>query len=221
VIEPHTDDADKTREDKETEEMTKTRYVVLAAALAMVSPAVAAAAETYRVDADHANVDFQVRHFMSQVSGAFNTFEGTIVIDREEPEASSVEFTIQANSIDTNNDRRDEHLRSPDFFDVASHPIITFESTSMTKVGEDSYEVTGDFTMRGVTRSITLPVQVLGEMKDPWGNQRIGFETSTTIDRKEYGVSWNQTLDQGGLILGDDVKVSINLQAVESRPDAD
>jgi polyisoprenoid-binding protein YceI len=201
--------------------MKKTRYVILAAAVALVSPAAADATETYEVDADHANVKFEVRHFMSRVSGAFNTFEGTISIDRAQPEASSVEFTIQANSIDTNNDKRDEHLRSPDFFDVASHPTITFESTSVKKVGEDSYEVTGDFTMRGVTKSITLPVRVLGEMKDPWGNQRIGFETSTTIDRKRYGVSWNQTLDQGGLILGDDVEVSIHLEAVETKTDAD
>jgi polyisoprenoid-binding protein YceI len=199
----------------------KTRYVILAAALAVVSPAVAAAAETYQVDASHANVTFEVRHFMSRVSGVFNTFEGTIVIDRERPEASSVEFTIQTESIDTNNDKRDEHLRSPDFFDVASHPTITFKSTSMKKAGDDSYEVTGDLTMRGVTKSITLPVQVLGEMKDPRGNQRIGFETSTTIDRKQHGVSWNQTLDQGGLLLGDDVEVSVTLEAVESRPDAD
>jgi polyisoprenoid-binding protein YceI len=199
----------------------KTRHVILAAVVALVSPAVADATETYQVDADHANVAFQIRHFMSQVSGGFNDFQGTIVIDREQPETSSVEFTIQASSIDTNNDKRDEHLRSPDFFDVANHPSITFKSTSVKKVGEDAYEVTGEFTMRGVTKSITLPVEVLGEMKDPWGNQRIGFETSTTIDRKDYGVSWNQTLDQGGLVLGDDVKVSIHLQAVETSSDAD
>jgi len=197
----------------------KTRYLILVAALAVASPAVAA--ETYEVDASHANVTFQVRHFMSQVSGRFNTFDGTISIDRAEPEASSVQFTIRAESIDTSNDKRDGHLRSPDFFDVASHPTITFRSTSVRKVDEDSYEVTGDFTMRGVTKSITLPVEVLGEMKDPWGNPRIGFEISTTIDRKDYGVSWNQTLDQGGLVLGDDVKVSVNLEAVQAQASAD
>jgi polyisoprenoid-binding protein YceI len=199
--------------------MTKKRSLLLAATLALAWPATAA--ETYKVDASHANVTFQVRHFMSQVSGGFTDFEGTIVIDRARPEASSVEFTIQAHSIETHNDRRDEHLRSPDFFDVASHPAITFRSASVHKVDDDSYEVTGDLTLRGVTKSITLPVQVLGEMKDPWGNQRIGFETSTTINRKDYGVSWNQTLDQGGLVLGDDVKVSINLEAVQEQPSGD
>jgi polyisoprenoid-binding protein YceI len=197
----------------------KTRFLTLAAALLVAWPAVAA--ETYSVDPAHANVAFQVRHFMSQVPGRFNTFEGKVHIDRDEPEASSVEFTIQAESIDTSNEKRDEHLRSPDFFDVANHPTITFTSTSMKKVGQDSYEVTGDFTMRGVTKSITLPVKVLGEMKDPWGNQRIGFEISTTVNRKDYGITYNKILDQGGLMLGEDVAVTVNLQAVQTPPQAD
>jgi polyisoprenoid-binding protein YceI len=197
----------------------KTRLLTLVTALAVASPALAA--QTYNVDTAHASVLFQIRHFMSQVTGRFTSFEGTIQIDRARPEDSSVEFTIQAESIDTDNERRDEHLRSPDFFDVGNHPTITFKSRSVRPVGNDTYEVTGDFTMRGVTKSITLPVTMLGEMKDPWGNQRIGFETSTTINRKDYGVSWNQTLDQGGLVLGEDVKVAINLEAVEAAPKAD
>lgn len=191
----------------------KTMALALAAALAPGTPVLAA--ETFTVDTAHATVLFQIRHFMSQVTGKFNEFEGTIQIDRAKPESSAVEFTIQAGSIDTNNERRDNHLRSADFFDVANHPTITFESTAVKPVGNDTYEVTGNFTMRGVTKSITLPVRMLGEMTDPWGNQRIGFEISTTIDRQDYGVSWNQTLDQGGLVLGDDVEVSINLEAVK------
>jgi polyisoprenoid-binding protein YceI len=188
------------------------RFLYLAPLLALATTATAA--EVYSVDAAHANVGFEVRHFMSQVPGRFNDFQGTIEINRDNPEASSVQFTIQTASVDTRNEKRDDHLRSPDFFDVDAHPTITFKSTSIKKVDADTYHVTGDFTLRGVTKSITLPVDVLGEMTDPWGNQRIGFETSTTLNRKDYGVSWNQVLDQGGLLLGDEVKISINLQAV-------
>jgi polyisoprenoid-binding protein YceI len=158
---------------------------------------------------------------VSQVTGRFNAFEGSIHIDREKPEASSVEFTIQTESIDTSNEKRDEHLRSPDFFDVAGHPTITFKSTSMKAMGGASYEVTGDFTLHGVAKSITLAVEVLGEMKDPWGKQRIGFQVSATVNRKDYGISYNKVLDQGGLMLGEDVKVSINLEAVQQQAPAD
>jgi len=197
----------------------KTPALILAAALAVASPAVAA--EDYAVDASHADVTFQIRHLVSQVTGRFNDFEGAIRIDRHAPEASSVTFTIQTASIDTSNDKRDEHLRAPDFFDAATHPTIAFESTAVREVGDGRYEVTGDFTMRGVTRSITLPVEVVGEMKDPWGNHRMGFQISSTLNRKDFGITYNKVLDQGGLMLGDDVKVSINLEAVRQPADAD
>lgn len=197
----------------------KTPVLILAAALAAASPAIGA--EDYAIDASHASVTFQVRHLVSQVTGRFNAFEGSVRIDREKPEASSVEFTIQAESIDTSNEKRDEHLRAPDFFDVASHPTISFKSASMKAVGGERYEVTGDFTMHGVTKTITLPVEVVGEMKDPWGKQRIGFQISATINRKDYGISYNKVLDQGGLMLGEDVKVSINLEAVRQERQTD
>jgi len=193
----------------------KTKLTFAAVALMAVTPALAA--ETYTVDKSHATVLFQVRHFMTEVTGKFKEVEGTIRIDRERPENSSVEFTIQATSIDTSEPKRDEHLRSADFFDAATHPAITFKSTSVRPTGKDTYDVTGDLTMRGVTKRITLPVTVLGELTDPWGNRRIGFATSTTINRQEYGVSWNKVLDQGGFMLSDDVKVSINLEAVRPQ----
>jgi len=199
--------------------MMKTKILTLAAAVALSTPALAA--ESYAVDTSHATVLFQVRHFMSQVSGKFEKFDGTIRIDREKAENSSVTFTIQAASIDTNEARRDEHLRSGDFFDTTTHPTITFVSTSVKPAGENTYDVTGDFTMRGVTKRITLPVKLLGEMTDPWGNHRVGFEIATSLDRKEFGISWNKVLDQGGYVLGDDVKVSINLEAVRQQPQAD
>ena len=193
----------------------KTKFLSLMAVLALASPAFAA--ETYNVDPLHSNVMFQIRHLLSKVTGKFNDVQGTVQIDRDDPAASSVTFTIKSESIDTANERRDKHLRSDAFFDVANHPTITFESTTVKPLGDDNYEVTGSFTMRGVTKEIVIPVEVLGEMKDPWGNQRMGFETSITINRKDYGVSFNQVLDQGGLMLGDDVKITINLEAVQAK----
>ena len=158
----------------------KARLAVLAAALAVASPALAA--DTYQFDKSHTTVGFQVRHIVTNVGGKFQDFSGTIQVDRVKPESSSVEFTIQAASIDTNEPKRDEHLKSPDFFDVANQPTITFKSTSVKATGKDAYEVTGNLTMRGVTKPITLPVTFLGEGKDPWGNEKMGFELATTLE---------------------------------------
>jgi polyisoprenoid-binding protein YceI len=189
--------------------------LTLAAAVALASPALAA--DMYTLDKPHATVLFQIRHFMTTVTGKFKDFDGSIQIDHARPESSSVEFAIQAASVDTNEPKRDDHLRSADFFNVAQNPTITFKSTRVKPAANNAYEVTGELTIRGVTKSITLPVTVLGEIKDPWGNSRIGFEIATTINRKDFGVSWNKALDQGGYLLGDDVKVSINLEAVQAR----
>jgi polyisoprenoid-binding protein YceI len=196
----------------------KTRFALLAAALAVASPAVAA--ETYTFDKAHTTVGFQVRHIFTMVGGKFNDFAGTIQIDRAKPDSSTVEFTIQAGSIFTNDAKRDEHLRSADFFDVPSHPAITFKSTSVKPAGNTLYHVTGNLTMRGVTKQITLPVTLLGEGKDPWGNDKIGFETAITLNRKDYGISWNKALDQGGMLVGDDVKVEIAIEANKVKPAA-
>ena len=189
----------------------KTRFAALAVAVALASPALAA--DTYQFDKAHTTVGFQVRHIFTMLGGKFQDFSGTIKVDRAKPESSSVEFTIQAASILTNEPKRDEHLKSPDFFDVASHPTITFKSTSVKPGANNVYQVTGDLTMRGVTKSITIPVTFLGEGKDPWGNEKIGFETSTTLNRKDYGINWNKTLDQGGVLVGDEVKVQISVEA--------
>jgi polyisoprenoid-binding protein YceI len=147
------------------------------------------------------------------VGGKFQDFAGTIQIDRAKPENSSVEFTIQAASIFTGEPKRDDHLRSADFFDVANHPTLTFKSTSVKPAGNNVYEVRGNLTMRGVTKQIVLPVTFLGEGKDPWGNEKIGFETSVTLNRKDYGISWNKALDQGGALLDDEVKVQVSVEA--------
>jgi polyisoprenoid-binding protein YceI len=188
-----------------------TRRIVAAFALATLAALPAAAATTWTIDKSHSNVDFNVRHLMALVRGHFADYEGTIVMDAD-PAKSSVEFTIQSKSIDTANEQRDTHLRSADFFEVEKHPTITFKSTAVKKTGDNAYEVTGPLTMRGVTKVIPLPVAFLGEAKDPWGNTKAGFSLSTVLNRKDFGINWNKALDQGGFILGDEVKVQIDLE---------
>lgn len=181
--------------------------------LALLLPALASAdPAVYKVDSDHSGIGFTVRHFVSNVPGRFKDFDGVIKYDAQNPAASSVSFTVQAASIDTDNGDRDDHLRGPEFFDVAKFPTLTFSSTSVKAVDADTLEVTGDLTMRGVTKKVTLPVEVLGIMKGPRG-EKAGFETTFKLDRKEYGVNWNRVLDNGGAILGDEVKVNISIEA--------
>lgn len=202
--------------------MRKSVAVLAIALLAVTAlPGVAAvpatATGTWTIDKVHSEASFQVRHFVSKVRGRFTDFSGTVRIDAAKPEASSVEFTIKVASVDTNEPKRDAHLRSPDFFDAAKYPEIRFVSKKVVPVSESKYDVTGDLTMRGVTKEITLPVTFDGIAKDPWGNERAGFETGITLNRKEYGINWNKALDQGGFMLGDDATVSINIEAVKEK----
>lgn len=189
--------------------------LTLAAAILAASPLLAA--DTYIVDKTHSEVSFQVRHLTGKVRGYFTEFSGTVTADSVKPEASSVEFTVKTTSLNTANEDRDKHLRSADFFDVEKFPEITFKSTKIKAVGKDRYEVSGDFTLHGVTKAITLPVAFLGSVKDPWGNEKAGFETQTTLNRKDFGIVWNKTLDAGGLLLGDEVNVSIVLESAKKK----
>jgi polyisoprenoid-binding protein YceI len=188
----------------------------IAVALSLAGPALAA--ETYTVDTSHSEVQFKIRHLVSRVSGRFNDFAGTIQIEQGKPGASSVAFSIEAASVDTKNEKRDQHLRQEDFFWTEKYPKITFESSSIEPAGEDTYAVTGTLTMRGVSKRVTLPVRFLGAAKDPWGNEMAGFSLTTTLDRKEYGIEWNKALDQGGFLLADEVEVEINLEATKQKP---
>jgi polyisoprenoid-binding protein YceI len=200
--------------------MIRQSKTFLAAALFAMAPGLtlpAAAADTYAVDKTHSEVLFSVKHLVSRVSGQFQDFAGTILIDRAKPEASSAEFTIKATSISTKETRRDDHLRSPDFFDVAKFPEITFKSTKVTPKEKDAFEVTGDLTMHGVTKPVVLAVGFLGDIKDQMGNDKAGFEATTTLNRKDFGILWNKALDQGGYVLGDDVKIVINLEAAKPK----
>ena len=171
---------------------------------------------TYKIDKSHSEVTFQVRHLVTRVRGRFSDFEGTVAINEGTPELSSVQFTIQAASIDTNEPQRDTHLRSADFFDVEKFPTITFKSTAVAPKGKDSFDVTGDLTMHGVTKRVTLPVAFLGFAKTQRG-EKAGFEIETTLNRKDYGLNWNKALDQGGFLLADEVKVSIAIAAVKQK----
>lgn len=190
------------------------RKLSLALALALVVLAAPVLrAQTFDVDAVHSSVTFKIRHLVSNVTGRFDAFGGKIMVDKDDMTRSSVEFTVEATSIDTDNENRDNHLRSADFFAVDSFPQWTFKSTKVEKTGENSLSVTGDFTMRGVTRSITVPVDVLGFAPGMRGGTTAGFETSFKINRKDHGIVWNKALDAGGFILGEDVQVTINIEA--------
>jgi polyisoprenoid-binding protein YceI len=175
------------------------------------------AVETYTIDTAHSEAAFQIRHLVTRVRGRFQDFAGTIRIDRAHPERSSVEFSIDAASIDTDVADRDAHLKSADFFDVENFPKITFVSSRIQPAGEDRYDVSGTFTMRGVSKPITLPVTFLGYAKDPWGNEKAGFELETKLNRRDFGMVWNAALDNGGVILGDEVRVAINLETLKER----
>ena len=193
-----------------------TRRAVALAAVLAASPALGA--ETFVVDPGHSEVGFQIRHMMSKVRGRFNEYEGRIQVDRAKPEASSAELTIQAASIDTGNANRDKDLRSANFFDVEKYPQITFKSARVAPKGKDTYDVTGTLTMHGVSKEITLPVTFLGFMKNQRGVDTAGFETAVTLNRKDFGITWNRALDTGGVLLGDEVYVSINLEARKEAP---
>lgn len=179
-----------------------------------------AAADTYAVDKVHSTVGFTVRHFASRVHGSFGDFEGTIQADTAKPEASSVVFTIKTASIDTKNEKRDGDLRSENFFDAAKFPEISFKSTKMVSTGKDAYAVTGTFTMHGVSKEVTIPVTYLGSMKDPWGNERASFEINTRLNRKDYGINWNKALDNGSLMLSDEVEITVDLETIKKKPEA-
>jgi polyisoprenoid-binding protein YceI len=191
------------------------RWIVPAMLTLAAAPALAA--DSLVIDRSHSEAGFQVRHLFTNVRGRFGAFEGTIAMDPAKPEASSVRFTIDASSIDTDNADRDKHLRSPDFFDVANHPSITFTSEKIRATGKDRYAVTGMLTMRGVSKTMTLPVSFLGTGKDPWGNERAGFSTSVTLNRKDFGINWNKALDNGGVLLGDEVAVTVDIEAVKQK----
>lgn len=178
----------------------------------------AAGAVVYKVDSDHTNVAFKVRHLFTSVQGRFDRFDGTIDFDPAKPESAKVQGSIDAASINTNVPERDKHLRSQDFFDVAKHPKITFVSTKAAQIdpAKKSGKLEGKLTIHGVEKPVVLEVTYLGAAKDPWGNQRAGFSAHTTINRKDFGLTWNETLENGGLLVGDDIQIEIDAEGLVS-----
>jgi polyisoprenoid-binding protein YceI len=172
----------------------------------------------YTIDPAHSRIGFSARHAMvTKVRGSFNEFTGSGYFDEEDPSKSHVELTIKAASIDTRNPDRDNHLRSNDFLAMEQYPEITFRSTKVEKAADDKYNVTGDLTIRGVTRPVTLALELTGTAVDPFGNFRLGLEGGTTINRKDWGVSWNAPLEAGGWLVSDKVDIELEIAAIKQK----
>jgi polyisoprenoid-binding protein YceI len=171
-------------------------------------------AATYNIDPAHSTIGFKVKHLMiTNVKGVFEKFKGTVTIDEKDITKSKVDVTIEMASIDTNISKRDDHLRSPDFFDVAKFPTMTFVSTKVEKSGADGLKVTGNLTIKGVTRQVVLSVEgPTGEVTSPQGDVKRGASATATINRQDFGVSWSKKLDGGGLVVADDVYISIDTE---------
>lgn len=169
--------------------------------------------KTLTIDKAHSEAAFQVRHLLTRVRGRFADFSGTIQFDEQDPERSTVSLTIQAASVDTNEPKRDEHLRSADFFEVETYPTITFSSTRVSRKAGEQFAVEGDLTIHGVTKPVTLDVAYFGAARDPWGREKYGFEAEVTLNRKDFGLTWNAALETGGFLVGDEVKVTFSVQA--------
>jgi polyisoprenoid-binding protein YceI len=169
---------------------------------------------TWTLDPAHSEVEFKVRHMMiSNVRGSFNELEGTIHLDESDFGASSVDVALEAASIDTGNEDRDNHLRSADFFDVENHPNLRFTSKRVEGTPDD-FRILGSLTIRGETREVELKGEELGRGTDPWGNPRVGFRAATKISRQDFGLTWNQALETGGVLVGDEIRISLEVQAI-------
>jgi len=193
------------------------RTISVAALAATLSLPAAAASSTWQIDPNHSAAQFAVRHLaISTVRGAFTKVNGTIQFDDKDISKSSVEVTIDADSVDTRVPNRDKDLRSDHFFDVQKYPTITFKSTKVEQVEPGKLKVTGDLTIHGVTKPVVLDVEgPTAAVKDPWGNQRAAANATTKINRQDYGVKWNATMDGGGVVVGDDVTITIDVEMVQ------
>lgn len=193
------------------------RIIAVIATLALPTLSLAS---TWNIDPEHSNIGFKVRHLMvSNVRGSFEKHTGTVDINDKDITKSKVRISIDTASINTSVKKRDEHLRSPDFFNVAKFPTMTFVSKKVVKAGKDRLKVTGDLTIRGVTREVVLDVEgPSAESKDPWGTIRRGASASTTINRKDFGLTWNKALETGGVVVGDEVTIGLEIEMVKAQP---
>ena len=174
--------------------------------------------QTFAIDPSHSSAGFTVRHMgFSKVRGRFEQLEGSIAMDGEDLATVEAEATIQTQSITTNDQKRDDHLRSADFFEVEAYPTLTFKSTGVEGIQGNRFTLVGELTMHGVTRTVELDAEYLGEAVDPWGGTRVAFEAATTVNRKDYGLNWNAVLETGGLLVSDAVEITLELQAVRQE----
>jgi polyisoprenoid-binding protein YceI len=170
----------------------------------------------FKIDPAHSTIGFAIRHLeINWVAGRFKDFDGTIRLDEADISKSSVEFTAKVESIDTGVAKRDDHLRTADFFEVAKYPQMTFRSTRVERKDKDAYVLHGDLTIKGVTKAVAIPFTITGAIKDPWGNTRFGIDGNTTIDRRDYGITWGKALEAGGVDVGHEVKISLALEAMK------
>ena len=191
--------------------MRKITFLILATAL-LLGGAVQAA--TYTIDASHSSVGFKVKHMMvSKVRGTFDTFEGSVEFEDGAPADWSAGAVIQMASVNTSDEKRDAHLSGPDFFDAETYPTMTFVTTAVKPNGDD-WTLVGDLTLHGVTKSVELELEYNGSVDDPWGNHRIGFSAEGVIDRGDFGITWNNALDKGGVAVGNEVTVSLEIEAI-------
>ncbi len=174
------------------------------------------AADNYKIDNIHSYIGFSVQHLViTKVRGSFGEYSAKITVDEKKPEKSTVELKIETASINTNNEKRDNHLRNSDFFDAKKFPYITFKSKEVVKKGGNNFVVKGPLTMRGKTKNIEIPLEITDRIKDPYGNTKFGVNGSLKIDRQDWGVSWNKTMDKGGLVVGNEVEIELNIEAVK------
>lgn len=190
------------------------RWMILAAWAATAMLSQPAWAATYVLDADHTTVGFKIRHLFSYARGTFGQFEGQFEYEPGQPEAWKASAVIQAASIDTAVEKRDAHLRSPDFFDVEKFPTIAFVSTGVREVTETRATLDGNLTIHGVTKPVVLDLRVHGVGKDPWGNTRSGFTATTTINRKDFGLTWHKAVETGQLVVGEEVEITIDVEGM-------
>lgn len=174
------------------------------------------ASTTWAIDPTHSEISFKVKHMMfTNVSGKFGKYAATVVTEDDNFDNAHIEFSADIDSVDTRNADRDTHLKSPDFFDAASHPKMTFKSTSFKKVDEGNYQLTGDLNLKGVSKSVTFPVEFSGLMTDPWGNSKVGLNIEGKLNRKDWGLNWNSAIEAGGVLVGEEVRLEIQLQFIK------
>lgn len=195
------------------------RIIIAAALAAALSLTAAAAPSTWQIDSQHASAQFAVKHLMiSTVRGAFHGVTGTINWDDKDITKSTIDVTIDTTTVDTREPKRDAHLKSPDFFDVAKYPTMTFKSKKIEQAGTGQLKVTGDLTIRGVTKEVVLDVEgPTAAIKDPWGNARVALNATTSVNRQDFGVKWNVNMDGGGVVVGDNVNITIDAELVKKQ----